>query len=218
MNAKQGQRLGIILVLAGFAVGIPGFWLLIAHDHFEATARIQIEREQPPAPDTEIRKDSLNSDPYYIPNPLEVIRSENVLGRVINALHLDAEWGNRFAEGRKLNPIETLNLLRQCMRLRTVQNTLLVDVGVISEDPVEAAKIANAIAQACCDYQLEDQIKRSLPQSSSVAIIARAEPPTSPIAPNRTLGKVLLGVGVLLLVCGFVTFVRNWRRPDEAVG
>jgi LPS O-antigen subunit length determinant protein (WzzB/FepE family) len=61
--------------------------------------------------------------------------------------------------------------------------------------------------------QMDD---RNRSMSSPTSIVDRAQLPTSPIGPNRTLGKALLGVGGLLILCGFVVFVRNWRKPDAA--
>ena len=220
MKSNWAKRWGIILILLGFAIGIPGFWLLITHNHFEATARIKVSRTAPG--DGTSSGGSISYDPYFIQTEFEVIQSEIVLGRVINTLHLDVEWGNKYAEGRKLNLTETRGLLRQCLDLRPVRNFTFIDIGVISEDPVEAAKIANAVAEAYLDFRWEQSVRLmdaatpGMIHDRPVQIIERAQPPTIPIGHHRPLGQALLGVGVLLLVCGFVTFVRNWRRPDEA--
>jgi uncharacterized protein involved in exopolysaccharide biosynthesis len=210
MKSNWAKRWGIILILLGFAIGIPGVWLLIAHPHYEATTRIELSNQPDIASGIEIER-KLSYDPYFIQTEFEVIQSQIVLNNVVTKLQLDTEWGKRYANGRKLELTETVDLLKQCLRLRLVRNTLLIEIGVISEDAAEAAKIANAIAEAYRDLQEEH-----IPKLSVVRIVDPARPDSSPLGPNRPLGQALLGVGVLLLVCGFVVFVRNWRRPDEA--
>jgi uncharacterized protein involved in exopolysaccharide biosynthesis len=208
MKSNWAKRWGIILILLGFAIGIPGFWLLIAHPHYEATARIEVTRSAPEIPPA---GGNLPYDPYFIQTEFEVIQSEIVLRKVVEALHLDAEWGNKYAEGRKLEMTETMGLLKQSLHLRPVRNTLLIEISVINEDAAEAAKIANAIAEAYRDFQGEHD-----PKLCVVRIVDLAPPSTSPIGHNRPLGQALLGIGGWLILWGFVTFVRNWRKPEEA--
>ena len=150
MKSNQGKLWGIILIFLGFAIGIPGLWLLISHSRFEATVRIEVTRS---APEVSPPGGNLPYDPYFIQTEFEVIQSEIVLGKVVETLHLDAEWGNRYAGGRKLELAETMGLLKQSLHLRAVSNTLLIEIGVISEDAVEAAKIANAVAESYRDFQ-----------------------------------------------------------------
>jgi uncharacterized protein involved in exopolysaccharide biosynthesis len=293
MKSNWAKRWGIILIFLGFAIGIPGFWLLIGHAHYEATTRIKIELEMPDGPPIESRQNVRTYDPYFIQIVFETIQSQAVLSNVVEMLHLDMEWGERYVNGRKLEIAEAVDLLKQSLHLSVISNTFLIEISVISEDPAEAAKIANAIAEAYRDDRLEkkrqlinrgidalnevlgyekqkikaaqdevDRLKNELnppdvgsekpdskfqpyweakqklerlehfrdivsqkisqmddrnrSMSSPTSIVDRAQLPTSPIGPNRTLGKALLGVGGLLILCGFVVFVRNWRKPDAA--
>jgi uncharacterized protein involved in exopolysaccharide biosynthesis len=86
---------------------------------------------------------------------LDVIQSETILGQVIDKLDLNREWGRRFGKGQTLKWSETLALLRTRLELRPVRSTTLVDVRVVSEDPDEASKIANAIAESYDEWRRE---------------------------------------------------------------
>src|ERR1035437_8945743 len=78
----------------------------------------------------------------------EAIQSEVVLGKVIEALNLNAEWGKKFGRGNNLRTSETLALLRMRLDLRPVRNTSFIEIRTYSENPKEAATIANAVAEA----------------------------------------------------------------------
>jgi len=81
-------------------------------------------------------------------------RSQVVLGKVVEALNLNVEWGKKYGGGNNLKTSETIVLLKRRMNLRPVRNTRLIEIGVTSEDPSEAAHLANAIAQSYQDYRL----------------------------------------------------------------
>ena len=277
MKSNWAKRWGIILILLGFAIGIPGVWLLIAHDRYQATTRIKPFREFPdPAPPGD---GNAIYDPYFIQTEYEVIKSEAVLGRTVEALHLDMEWGKRYTNGRNLEKRDAIELLRQCLSLHPIRGTNLIEISVIGEDAKEAANIANAIAESYLDNRLEaknrlvtsgidalkeeqqaleqqikekqteiDRLKTELnppdvapeqpdPKSQPyweakeklkrlnhfreilskknleisdqnrspspmASVVDVAKPPITPIGPNRMLGKILLGAGVLLILSG----------------
>jgi uncharacterized protein involved in exopolysaccharide biosynthesis len=94
-------------------------------------------------------------DPYFIQTTFEIIQSQLVLSNVVSTLNLNTEWGTRYARGRKLETSETVEMLRQRLELRTVRNTRFIEILFSSENPDEAAKIANAIAQSYRDWRIE---------------------------------------------------------------
>jgi polysaccharide biosynthesis transport protein len=93
-------------------------------------------------------------DPYFIQTEFEKMQSEKVLGRVIAALDLNDVWGKKNG-GAPLKTEDTIELLKQRMRLTPERSTKLIDITVYSEDKDEAARLANAIAQAYQEYRLE---------------------------------------------------------------
>ncbi len=93
-------------------------------------------------------------DPYFIQTEFEIMQSEKVLGRVIDALDLNNKWGVKYNGGTPLKTEDTMQLLKQRMNLSPERNTKLIDITVYSEDKVDAARLANGIAQAYQDYRL----------------------------------------------------------------
>ena len=94
-------------------------------------------------------------DAYFIQTEFEIMQSEKVLGRVITKLNLNEEWGKKYNGGAPLKTDETMQILKGIMSLSPERNTKLIDITVYSEDKDEAAKLANAIAEAYHDYRID---------------------------------------------------------------
>jgi len=126
----------------------------ILPESFSSTARIKIERD---SSDIEgLTKPNFVGmyDPYFIQTEFEVIQSEMILRQVVESLDLNTVWGKKYAGGEKLKTSETIMLLKGRMDLRPVRNTSLIAISVYSEDPNEAARLANAIAQIYKEHRL----------------------------------------------------------------
>jgi succinoglycan biosynthesis transport protein ExoP len=136
----------------------------ILPEYFSSTARIKIERDQSDI--VELQRGGASGlpgayDPYFIQTEFEVIQSELILGKVIDALDLNKTWGAKFAGGETLKQSETIGLLKNRMELRPVRNTQLIEIRVVSEKPEEAMLIANKIAEAYREYRVEERKKLS---------------------------------------------------------
>ena len=134
-------------------------------------------------------------DPYFLQTEFEVIQSEVVLGKVVNDLNLDRAWGKKYGGGNPLTPAETIAILKARMDLRPVRNTMLIEIRIFSDQPAEAAKLANAIART---YQ-EHNAARNRPD-----IVDLAQPGLRPVRPNKPMNITLgvLGGALLALVAG----------------
>ncbi len=124
-------------------------------ESYASTARIRIE------PDTisDIRgvggeAPYASYDPYFIQTEFEIIQDRVVLGKVIEALNLNVEWGKKYFGGEMLKTPETMEFLKKRMSLMPVRNTKLIGITVYSEDKNDAARLANAIAEAYRTYRL----------------------------------------------------------------
>ncbi|MCX6923296.1 MAG: hypothetical protein NT154_08820, partial [Verrucomicrobia bacterium] len=107
-------------------------------------------------------------DPYFIQNEFEMMQSDVILGKVIDALDLNQRWGNRYAGGGRLKTQETTHLLKSKLDLRPVRGTSLVEIRVRSDKPDEAAKIANAIAEA---YITNRKIRREVVSRAGIKVM-----------------------------------------------
>ena len=141
-------------------------------------------------------------DPRYLQTQCEVIGSEAILGQAITDLDLNRVWGRRYAAGDPLHTSETMALLRGRIDLRPVRNTSVIEIRSYSEKPDEAAKIANAIAEAYRDHSDRVRAGASVPNLPRAEILDRGVPAFRPVRPNKLL-NITLGV-VMGLVLGLV--------------
>lgn len=120
----------------------------------EATARIKIEPNASHIAGFSEGQSLGAYDPYFIQTEFEAIKSEAVLGKVVNGLKLDEAWAEKRG-GESLTKEEAIAMLRQQIDLRPARDSGLVEIHAKSDKPEEAAQIANAVAEAYRDHRLE---------------------------------------------------------------
>jgi capsular polysaccharide biosynthesis protein len=122
---------------------------------------------------------------------------------VAERLRLDSVWAARYGGRQKLNPSEVLQLLKSRVDIRPLSSTSLIEIKAFSEQPQEAADIANALARA------------SRPQAEIIDEAAPAKVPARPNKPlNITLG-VLVGVALGSLAGLLGAFLnRGFQTPS----
>jgi polysaccharide biosynthesis transport protein len=101
-------------------------------------------------------------DPYFIQTEYEVIQSEVVLGKVIDQLHLEKVWGEKFNNGVPFTKTMAIKWLKGRLDVRPVRNTSLIEIRVYSEDKDEAAKLANTIADVYRQHRLDQRREMTL--------------------------------------------------------
>jgi capsular exopolysaccharide synthesis family protein len=100
-------------------------------------------------------------DPYFMQTEFELIQSDVILGKVIDELDLNKEWGRKYGSGEPFKTSETKRILKNRIGLRFVRNTSLIEISYSSEKPEEAARIANAVAEAYKAHRLEQRMQLS---------------------------------------------------------
>lgn len=158
-------------------------------------------------------------DPYFIQTQFEIIRSASVLQPVINKLHLNEVWSRKYFNGEKLQDAECIEIIRGRLSVAPVKNSALANITVYSEASVEAAQIANAIAESYQDYRVKNSNwKSQSPQPVLVQIVDLAEPGKAPVKPNKTV-NIVLGtfLGVLLAggIGGTAAYFTSRRRRKQ---
>lgn len=133
-------------------------------EKFASTARIRVERDQPDIQGLTTPLLGGPYDPYFIQTEFEVIQSEVILSNVVNTVRIKDEhnqdaplkevWSRRYNNGTPLNDQEAMTILKGGLDLRPERNTSLIVIRYRSERPEEAAKIANAVAEAYRDHRL----------------------------------------------------------------
>jgi Mg-chelatase subunit ChlD len=114
----------------------------------ERTATIQVEQEHPDIGGLAGYPVAQNYDPYFLQTEFETIRSEAVLKRVVEKLKLDG--------GDKSKTEAAIKQLRKKLDLSEIGNTKSIAIGARSEKAEDAARIANAVAQAYRDFRAEE--------------------------------------------------------------
>ena len=123
------------------------------------TARIKVERDVTDVPGVSGQTDMTGIyDPYFVQTESEVIRSERILDQVIDRLKLNEAWAAKKGAGTPLKTSETRALLKKSLEISPERNSSLLDIKVKSDQPEEAAKIANTIAEVYTDYRRQQRV------------------------------------------------------------
>jgi polysaccharide biosynthesis transport protein len=156
-------RIRKTIILAVFLLVVITATLVtfILPESYSSTARIKIERDQSDISGLTERGGVMAYDPYFIQTEFELIESEIILGRVIENLDLNTVWGKKYNNGERLKTTETIAILKDHIDLRPVRNTSLIEIRVYSEKAEEAAKIANAVAEAYKEHRLAQRTQLS---------------------------------------------------------
>ena len=188
--------IAVFAVVFLFVVATSTLITFILPESYASTARVLVRQDA-----SEVtRKPGMPApvgayDPYFVRTQVELIQSEVVLGKVIDALDLNQTWGKKYTDGNPLKTSETLVLLQSRLELRPVQYTALIEIRAFSDNPSEAAALANAIAQSYREY---------LSRIAPADIVDRAVPGLRPVRPNKPLNIALgiLGGIVFALAAG----------------
>jgi len=115
----------------------------------ERVARMQIDQERP---DINVNGASAvygsGHDAEFLKTEFEAIQSDAVLGKVVKQLKLD--------DGDPAKTKAAEAKLKKNLDLRSVKNTKFIEIGAKSETPEDAARIANAVAEAYRDYRWQE--------------------------------------------------------------
>jgi uncharacterized protein involved in exopolysaccharide biosynthesis len=193
---------------------------------YAATARIKINHVVPSG-SVPVTFRSLEPASFFseVQQDVLLIQSEEVLNPVISRLDLDERWGKKYAAGRSLKPSETLKLLNARVIAVPMHSAKLLSITSYDGSAVEAAELANAIAdgyQAYCQHRLESYVefKKNHPASAAnpdyeikdddtifrqIQMVDAARPPLAPVRPNKTL-IIVSGVAIGFIL-GSATFI-----------
>jgi uncharacterized protein involved in exopolysaccharide biosynthesis/Zn-dependent protease with chaperone function len=160
---------GLVLIGIGAVLIILGACLFVMPKTYRAMARVKIERNFSNASQNDgVAQSNGSFDPYFIQTELEVIQSEFVLGRVVALLNLANAWSEKYGNGTSLGSGEVVGMLRNRVELRAVPNASIVQISACSDNPTEAASIANGIAEAYRDCRLETSRQFTLAAMSAL--------------------------------------------------
>lgn len=90
-------------------------------------------------------------DPYFLRTQFEIIQSKPILYEVINRLNLQEAWGKK---GEKIPKEVAYKILRSSLEASQYRDTSLIALTAQRQDPKEAARIANELADVYRDARL----------------------------------------------------------------
>ena len=160
IRIRKAIIITVFLITAIIATAVT----FILPEAYSSICRIKVEQDVSNVP-------GLNSgttetgggfDPYFIQTTFEIMQSEVVLSNVIATLDLNEKWGKKFNNGETLKTSETMLILKNNMLLTPVRNTKLITITIYSDDPKEAAQIANAEAASYTQYRLRTREQLAL--------------------------------------------------------
>src|SRR5215475_11799094 len=142
---------GVFLV----TVILVAVWTFLEVPIYSATATVLIDPEPPKVLNIqEVTPMGVSGwDPNYYPTQYEIIKSKPVLERVIESLGLKKRMPG-LAGAR-----EPHRVLLGALSVEPKRNTRLIQIRYDSPDPVLAADVANAIATAYVQYNLDLKLK-----------------------------------------------------------
>jgi len=147
------SRKEIVLAVAFLVVLTGTAYTLMLPNMYAAQTRISISEDNPDIdPFSNASYYGMSYNPYFLRTEFEVIQSKPILYEVINRLNLQEEWGE---EGEKLPRDVAYSILRNSINVYQQRDTSLIVITCKRDDPNEAAKIANEVAEVYRDYRLE---------------------------------------------------------------
>jgi polysaccharide biosynthesis transport protein len=128
---------------------------------YASTVRMKVERD---APDVELlgnRQYGGAYDPYWITTEFETIQSKSILYQVITNLNLNKKWAEKLGEENDLRTDITYQFLKRSVDVQQARNTSLIEISAYSDDPQEAAVIANEIADVYKKSRINSRLQAS---------------------------------------------------------
>jgi len=172
LGALRRRRQTMLAVFLAVIVAALLF-IVIAPSHYYASSTILIDPKLGRGLSVDPSQPNASSpDANTIDSQVKLLTSQEVLTRVVKSQNLeqDSEFGFKppnflmkllglAKDRRKEDLTPVLKALNDAITIKRPERTYLVEIQVSSIDPVKAANIANAIAQAYIDDQIENRIE-----------------------------------------------------------
>src|SRR5208282_3059721 len=154
IRIRKAIIITVFLITAIIATAVT----FILPESYASTARILVESDVSDISMGEDRSISQAAyDPFFLQTTYELIQSQAVLSNVVSTLNLNVEWGRKYFNGETLKTTEAIEFLKRRLRLDTLRNTKYITITVYSEDKYDAARLANAVADAYQAYRLQQR-------------------------------------------------------------
>jgi polysaccharide biosynthesis transport protein len=120
---------------------------------YASTVRISVEKDASDISGLDGQKVTMSYDPFWVQGQSERIQSKLILHQVITNLDLTRKWAEKYKESELRLDI-AFSLLKRQTRVDLSRNTTHLEISAFSDDPGEAALIANTIAEVYRESRL----------------------------------------------------------------
>jgi len=128
-------------------------YTLMLPNIYASSSRISVSEDAPEINPFSAQQSYFSSyNPYFLRTQFEILTSKPILHEVINRLNLQAEWGKT---GEKLPRDVAFKILKNSISVFQQRDTSLIVISAKRDNPNEAAKIANEIAEVYRDSRLD---------------------------------------------------------------
>jgi len=149
------SRKEIILAVTLLITLTGAFVSTLMPKRYKATCRIRVFQDEQNMQVFRQRMSSQSYNPYFLLTELEVLRSELILGEVVDKADLPRIWGEEMSEtGQPLPRDIAVDILKNRVEVQQQRNTSNIDITVVSEDPERSAYLANLIAETYRDQRI----------------------------------------------------------------
>jgi polysaccharide biosynthesis transport protein len=122
---------------------------------YAAQARIEVNQGTPDIDPFNPAGSGLRGyDPYFLRTQYEIIQSKPILYEVINRLNLQEVWSR---DEEKLPKEIAYKILRSSLDVSQYRDTNLIALTARREDPQEAARVANELAEVYRDVRIDQK-------------------------------------------------------------
>jgi len=131
---------------------------LMYPESYAASASIQVEQEHPDISSFTGGPGNIggNYDPYFLLTEFETIQSQPVLSRVSEKMDLKNVWGKKYNNGLPMNEPDVEAIIKGRLDLRSVRNTKFIAIKAYSDNPQEAADLANNVATCYKEFRSKE--------------------------------------------------------------
>jgi capsular exopolysaccharide synthesis family protein len=137
-----------IILAVTLLVTLTGFFVSsLMTKRYQATCRIKVYQENQ---DMQVFQRQLPEqyNPYFLLTEIEVLRSELILGEVVEKKDLARYWGEKYnKDGAPLTRDQAIDMLKGRVQIQQQRNTSNIDITAVADSPEMAADLANLIAK-----------------------------------------------------------------------
>lgn len=147
------SRKEIVLAVLFLVVITGTAYTLTLPKIYASQARIEINSDSVDIdPFSPMGGGGMGYDPYFLRTQYEIIQSKPILYEVVNRLNLQEVWGR---DGENIAKETAYKILRSSLDVSQFRDTNLIALTVRRQNPKEAMRIANELADVYRDARLE---------------------------------------------------------------